>query len=124
MTKRKTRVYIASPYTKGDVAINVKVQIDAVDTLMTLGYAPFAPLYSHFQHMAHPRPYGDWISMDLEWVPACDVILRLPGDSSGADGEVEFGRKNGIPTVYSIEDLKTHFPVDASHPMISKDQAA
>jgi hypothetical protein len=101
----KKRVYIASPYTKGDVAINVKVQLDAVDQLMTLGYAPFAPLYSHFQHMAHPRPYADWIAADLEWVLACHVVLRLPGVSSGADGEVKFAYENGIPVVFSIEEL-------------------
>lgn len=53
-------VYIASPYTKGDVAVNVKAQIDCADELISLGFAPFAPLYSHFQHMHHPRPYEDW----------------------------------------------------------------
>ena len=104
-TATKTKVYIASPYTKGDVAINVKLQLDTYDQLMTLGYAPFAPLYSHFQHMAHPRPYADWIAIDLEWIHACDVLLRLPGDSSGADGEVAYAIEIGVPVVYSIEEL-------------------
>ena len=105
----KLKVYIASPYTKGDVAVNVKLQLDTVDQLMTLGYAPFAPLYSHFQHMAHPRPYEDWISIDLEWVHACNVLLRLPGDSSGADGEVAYARELGIPVVFSVEELLEKF---------------
>ena len=99
------KVYIASPYTKGDVAVNVKVQLDTYDELMTKGFAPFAPLYSHFQHMAHPRPYEDWIKIDLEWVKVCDCLLRLPGESSGADGEVEFAKELGIPVYYSIEEL-------------------
>jgi len=30
----KIKVYIASPYTKGDPAVNVKRQIDMADTLM------------------------------------------------------------------------------------------
>lgn len=106
----KTKVYIASPYTKGDVAVNVKRQLDMADELMTLGYCPFAPLYSHFQHMAHPRPYTDWIAIDLEWVPACDVVLRLDGDSSGADGEVAFAKARGIPVVYSLSELLAAFP--------------
>ncbi len=101
----KKRIYIASPYTKGDVAVNVKTQLDMADQLMTLGYAPFAPLYSHFQHMAHPRPYQDWIAIDLEWVLVCDAVLRLPGDSSGADGEVKFAQEHGIPVVFSLEEL-------------------
>jgi len=108
MTKKK--IYIASPYTKGDVAVNVKAQIDCVDQLMNLGYAPFAPLYSHFQHIAHPRPYSDWVNIDLEWVPVCDALLRLPGESTGADGEVELARSLGIPVFYSIDDLNTYLP--------------
>ena len=99
------KVYIASPYTKGDVAVNVKVQLDCADELITLGFAPFAPLYSHFQHMAHPRPYSDWIEIDLEWVKVCDCLLRLEGDSSGADGEVKYANELGIPVFYSIAEL-------------------
>lgn len=98
--------YIASPYTKGDVAVNVKAQIDAADELMTLGIAPFVPLYSHFQHMVHPRPYQDWLTMDFVWVPKCEGLLRLPGDSSGADKEVELALSLGIPVFFGLDALK------------------
>lgn len=91
------KIYIASPYTKGDVAVNVKRQIDCADELMNLGYAPFAPLYSHFQHMAHPRAYEDWVRIDLVWVTVCDALLRLDGESVGADGEVRYARDHNIP---------------------------
>jgi len=100
------KVYIASPYTIGDVAVNVKVQMDMADILMDEGFLPFVPLYSHFQHMAHPRPYEDWIYMDLEWIKSCDALLRLPGESKGADGEVNFAKQLGIPVFYNIKDLK------------------
>ncbi len=103
------KVYIASPYTKGDVAVNVKRQLDCVDELMNLGFAPFAPLYSHFQHMAHPRPYEDWVKIDLEWVKVCDCVLRLDGESNGADGEVEFAGANGIKVFYTIDELKKFY---------------
>lgn len=103
------KVYIASPYTLGDVAVNVKQQLDMVDILMDKGFVPFAPLYSHFQHMAHPRPYTDWIKMDLEWVGVCDCLLRLPGKSSGADGEVEHAIKLEIPVFHSVEELVNYF---------------
>ncbi len=99
------RVYIASPYTLGDIAVNVKVQIDMADKLMDNEFAPFVPLYSHFQHMIHPRPYQDWIKIDLEWVKVCDCVLRLPGESSGADGEVKFAEELNIPVFYSLEEL-------------------
>lgn len=110
MESNKTiKVYIASPYTKGDVAVNVKVQLDMYDQLLTLGYAPFAPLYSHFQHMVHPRPYEDWIKIDLVWVEVCDCLLRLPGESKGANGEVEYAKLLNIPVFYSLEELNKFY---------------
>lgn len=101
----KPKIYIASPYTIGDVAVNVKTQMDTADALMSLGFAPFVPLYSHFQHMAHPRPYADWLGLDLEWLPTCDAVLRLPGESKGADTEVALARELGIPVYTSVEGL-------------------
>jgi len=59
------RVYIASPYTLGDVAVNVKRQIDAFNELMNKGYQPFAPLLAHFIHLVHPKSYEQWMSWDL-----------------------------------------------------------
>jgi hypothetical protein len=106
---KRTTVYIASPYTKGNVAVNVKTQIDCYALLMDKGYAPFAPLYSHFQEMAHPRPYEQWIELDLTWVEVCDCLLRLPSESSGADGEVEFALKLDKPVFYSIASLRKHY---------------
>lgn len=103
------KVYIASPYTLGDIAVNVKVQLDMVDKLMDLGFAPFAPLYSHFQHMAHPRHYTDWINVDLEWVKACDCLLRLPGESSGAEGEIKHAIELGLPIFYTVGDLVNYY---------------
>jgi hypothetical protein len=104
------RVYIASPYTKGDVAVNVKRQLDCFDELVTLGFAPFAPLWSHFQHIVHPRKYEDWVMLDMEWVPVCHCILRLPGESVGADNEVTYAMKNNMPIFYSIADLVNVYP--------------
>ena len=105
------KVYLASPYTKGDVAVNVKVQIDMVDELMNLGFVPFCPLYSHFQHMVHPRPYQDWIAIDLEWLPVCDCVLRLAGESSGADGEVKLANELGIPVFYSVVEMQAYYDI-------------
>ena len=103
------KVYIASPYTLGDVAVNVKIQLDTADELMNKGFAPFAPLYSHFQHMAHPRPYEDWVKIDLEWVKVCDCLLRLDGERKGADGEVNYAKELGLPVFYSIDEMCRYY---------------
>lgn len=102
---RMVTVYIASPYTKGDVAMNVKAQIDCADKLISFGFAPFVPLYSHFQHMHYPRPYDVWTRIDREWVLRCDCLLRLEGESKGADAEVALATKNNIPVFYSMTEL-------------------
>ena len=101
--------YIASPYTLGDIAINVKAQLDCANKLIEMGFAPFVPLYSHFQHMAHPQPYGIWVKLDLEWLHVCDCLLRLPGKSKGADNEVHYMESLNKPVFYSIENLKEHY---------------
>ena len=114
----KLWVYIASPYTKGDTAINVRAQMEAFDKLLTMGVVPIAPLYSHFQHMFIPRPYQDWIDLDLEIVKRCDACLRLTAshdyadgttyrqsESSGADGEVAEFRRQGKSVFHSIAEV-------------------
>ena len=99
------KVYIAGPYTKGDIAVNVKTMMDIANALIEKGFAPFVPLYSHFQHMAHPQPYEVWTTLDLEWVKCCDCLLRIPGESKGADAEVEYAKSLGIPVYYDVEDI-------------------
>jgi len=103
------KVYVASPYTLGDVAVNVKTQMDVANKLMDLGFVPFVPLYSHFQHMAHPRPYEDWTKFDLVWLEVCNCVLRLEGKSSGADSEVKRAIELNIPVFYSLDELVKYY---------------
>jgi hypothetical protein len=35
----------------------------------------------------------------------CDAVLRLPGDSSGADNDVRIAHARGIPVYHSIDEL-------------------
>lgn len=98
-------IYIASPYTLGDVAANVAVQIEAAHKIMDAGHCPVAPLLSHYLHIHRQRSYQDWVEMDLALIPRMDVVLRLPGKSSGADGEVALAEKHGIPVAHGWENL-------------------
>jgi hypothetical protein len=41
--------------------------------------------------------------MDKEWVLVCDAVLRLSGESKGADIECTLARKHGIP-VFAEDD--------------------
>jgi len=99
-------VYIASPYSIGDRAANVRLQLDAFDRIMGMGHLPFAPLLNHFQHLVHPRSDESWIhDYCLPWVERCDIILRLPGVSVGADIEVGHAIKHGVEPCFGWSDL-------------------
>lgn len=98
-------IYIASPYTLGDVAANVAVQLEAAHKIMDAGHCPVAPLMSHYLHIHRQRPYQEWIDVDLALIPKMDIVLRLPGESKGADGEVALARKLGIPVVFGWDAL-------------------
>ena len=98
------KIFIAGPYTKGDVAQNVRAAIDAADRLIEAGHVPFVPHLSHFQHLVHPRPYEDWIRLDKEWLKVCDAVVRLPGESPGADRETALARELKI-SVFTLEQV-------------------
>ena len=101
----KTKVYIASPYRIGDKLDNVRRQIDAAEELLKLGFAPHVPLLNHFWNEIYPHDDETWLNLDLEILPMFDCVLRLEGESYGADKEVQRANKLGIPVFYSIKEL-------------------
>lgn len=101
------RVYIAGPYTRGDVAVNVRTAILAGQRVLDAGHFPYIPHLTHFWHLLLPGSYERWIAMDLEWVRACHALVRLPGDSPGADGEVAHAQAHGIPVFMGVEAWQT-----------------
>ncbi len=113
---KKPVIYIASAYTRGDVAINVRFQMETFDTLIGIGLVtPIAPLWTHFQHLMFPRPYEEWITYDNALLPLYDGCLRLTSEyprmkyvemeSSGADEEVRYFQSVGKPVFFSIREL-------------------
>ncbi len=120
----KPVVYIASPYTKGDVAMNTHFQCKVFDQLLSDGKVwPIAPLWSHFQHTVFPRPYEDWIRYDQALLHLYDACLRLTAElpemkykqheSSGAENEVISFKAMGKPVFYSIVDLYAWVDTDS-----------
>lgn len=103
------KIYVAGPYTIGDVAVNVRNAFELANKLADLGYAPFVPHYSHFWHMMFPRPYEFWLELDNQFLPHCDALIRLPGESSGSDKEEKLAKSLNIPVFYNIEDLNNFF---------------
>jgi len=103
-------IYIAGPYTKGDVAANVKAAIDAADQIIELGHTPYIPHLTHFWHLVSPHPYEFWLAYDMVWLDKCDALLRLPGESSGADKEMEHATDvMQIPIYHFISEVPKVF---------------
>ena len=99
------RIYIAGPYTHGDVAVNVRTAMQAGDAIIDAGHSPFVPHLYHFMHMQQPHSYSVWTELDLAWVEACHAMFRIEGKSFGADAEVAYAEKLGIPVFTDISSL-------------------
>ena len=94
------KVYIAGPYTNGDPVLNIQRVIRAAELVRHYGHLPFVPHLSHLWHLCSPHDYEYWMEMCLEWVAECDCLIRLPGESEGADREYLRAKALGIPTYW------------------------
>lgn len=92
----KMRIYVAGPYSKGDVAQNVATVLRVAEHVWLRGDVPFVPHLTHFWHFAHPHPYQAWLELDTEWLKQCEGFLRVPGESAGADREEAIAKKLGL----------------------------
>ncbi len=102
----KKLIYIACPYTQGDVAVNVHKAIVAANEIAYMGAIPYVPIWTHFWHLITPKPWEFWIKLDSYFVGISDALLRLPGESRGADREVGQADILGIPVFYQYDDLR------------------
>ena len=89
-------VYIAGPYTKGNVNDNVRNAVMTGDLAKQCGWVPFVPHLYHQWDMFSPHDYKYWMDLCFAWVVKCDLVIRLPGESSGADAECALARSKGI----------------------------
>lgn len=101
------RVYIAGPYSQGDPVLNVRTAVTVADQIAEAGGFPFVPHLSHLWHTISPHKYEFWIAQDMEWLEACDIVYRIAGESTGADGEVKRAEELEIPVYFDLDKLLT-----------------
>jgi hypothetical protein len=114
---RNVLVYIAGPISRGDLRANVRQACEAGIRLIKAGVPVHVPHLTCFMGQVYEGsgaipevlPRGtvidDWYGMSLVEVRRCDAVLRLPGESRGADMEVEEMVSLGRPVFTSIEDV-------------------
>ena len=98
-------VYVSGPYTKGDVIENIRIACDTADKLLEKGHIPYIPHLSAFWHLVSLKSYDEWMRIDAAFIPRCDCLLRIPGESKGGDIEVQIAQRLDIPVYFSIDEL-------------------
>lgn len=97
-------VYLAGPFAHPDVVLNTHEMIHAADRLNGTGLVVcYVPHLHLIQHLVIPAPDDHWYALDLAFLSRCDALLRLPGESTGADREVEFADEQGDIHVFDSE---------------------
>jgi hypothetical protein len=88
---KQLRIYIAGPlHTSGNPDRNVRKAIMVADQVVACGHVPFIPHLNVLWNMVTEVEYRteQWLSYDKAWLLQCHLVIRLPGDSLGADEEV------------------------------------
>jgi len=99
-------IYIAGPYTHPDPVQNTHRAITVADELIYHGFIPYIPHLTLLWHLVSPHNTQFWYDYDKHILKRCDAVLRIGGDSIGADQEVALAKECGIPVFYSMEDLR------------------
>lgn len=111
---RKSKLlYLAGPYSEPDPVLNTNAAIREAARIMqatrakdgTYPVLVFVPHVMMAYHLVQPMSYEFWLDYSMEILRRCDAVVRLPGESSGADKEVAEARKMNIPVYDSVEEF-------------------
>lgn len=119
MNSKTLTILVAGPYRSGtndDPALmqqNLEKLESAALTLFRAGHIPLIGewLALPLLKMAGSKKPGDDIYQEISYpvahrlITKCDAILRIEGQSSGADNDVKVAQQLGLPVYYHIEDI-------------------
>ena len=98
-------IYISGPYSKGDVSENIRRACFAGDEILKKGHTPFVPHLTHLWHLISPKAWDEWMAIDMPLIGMCDALIRLPGESKGADLEVAEANRLCMIIYYSLQEV-------------------
>lgn len=111
----RTVIYLSGPLTKGDRSANVFAFMQAHEILMDAGFSVVNPGLTALLPWAWEKDHADWIACDLEIVERCDMLVRLPGESKGADQERWHAIHHLIPVLHIDNPLDLRNPNVIAH---------
>lgn len=100
-------MYVAGPISVGDREENVRRACELGRELIDLGFAPLIPHLDYYLPRREDVSWETWLEVDLPWVDVADAIIRVPGESRGADVET----KRGVPVYHTKEALCQAFGI-------------
>jgi hypothetical protein len=111
--RKEMKIYVAGPYGRRSgysvdlLTRNVLIATEIARDLVGMGHSPFVPHLYHWVHLASNEelPEDRWLAICLEWVPQCDAVFRMMGESVGADNEVALAKSLGIPVYYNLKEV-------------------
>lgn len=102
MIENKPLIYIAGPYSDGDQVENVRRACRFADELLDTGmFHVVVPHTSMLYHAISPKQHGVWVELGCALARRCDAVLRISGESPGADEEVRVAREHAKPVFTS-----------------------
>lgn len=102
-------IYLSGPITIPDPCANTHFAVKIADALVSAGFTPFVPHLSTLWQHIQPHSHDWWIDYDLRIIDNCELVVRIPGESKGADIECAYAARNGIPVLH----LETTDPSEA-----------
>lgn len=124
VTAQRMIILIAGPYRSGTgddpqkMADNLRRLEQASWPIFQAGHIPMIgewvalPIW----HTAGGQTVGDALYDEIlhptagRLIERCDAVLRLPGDSKGADNDVRLANARGIPVYTDVEEIPAYSP--------------
>lgn len=113
---QKPLVFISGPYSvyksrlhnfketgKHAETANTNIAMGFATLVMRQGGIPFIPHLTHFWHLQHPRDWEEWLVYDSYWLAHCDCLVRIEGESRGADAECTLAQEMGLRIITEEE---------------------
>jgi hypothetical protein len=104
--KRRPLVYVAGPLLSvGRATDNLRRAVAAGERLFKAGVHAHVPHLNFIWEAQYSHRSEEWLDLDFTTLVRCDYVLRLRGESPGADREEELAGKLNIPVFHSVNEL-------------------